>query len=500
MSLRYFHIMLTLVFTLTALLAPPADAVPTAEALAPVKQKLDKQIKLQLLQVPLERALEFLQSESGVPFIIDRASLTPHLKTHIELTVEQITIHDALELALAQIGWSNVDWDVRNGRVYVSTPGNVIKPHLRTQVYDVRALTMHVVDFTEEPQIGLQAAGGYNSGGGGGGQSLFSDSSSDSVDVAGFGALDELIRLSIRNGTHDGNWEIPGVSIQQNAGLLLVVNTPEVHDAIADLLTKYQAASGKMISVNARFVLVKTDALDTFIAQQPEQTLVLNPQQVTAFRNTVAHANQGARLLGTTRTVCFNSQRVYVAAGNEQVFVADLDPVVGTRSAAFDPQIDTMANMTVLSVQPTAGVDNQHISTTIRGGLAIGNGVRIREGLALKGIIDRGTDDPIDDPDGDDRDDRDDESNASALPAPQAKDIYRVHALEKGEVAERAELTPIDSTIIELPEQDSVHFRTSARIPNGGGVILAGSSNLYRHFDAPEGTEIVLLIQASVVK
>ncbi|MBI1372904.1 MAG: hypothetical protein GC159_09105 [Phycisphaera sp.] len=520
MSLRYRHTRVALLVGALAFAAAftthTVRAVPPDEAIAPVRQQLDKEIRLQLLQVPLDRALEFLLKETGLPYVIDRASLRSKLNTTVELTVEKITIRDALELAFAQIGWDYIDYDVRNGRLFVSTPANVIKPHLQTHVYDVRALTMHAVNFTEEPQVGLIDAingGGRNDDSGG---SLFSQSDDDHADISGTGALDDLIRLSIRNGTHDGNWEVPGVTMQQRNGLLIVVNTAEVHAEINDLLTKYQAASGKMISVNARFLLVRTDALDAFIAQQTKDTLVLNPQQVNQFRATVGAAAQGARLLGTARTVCFNSQRVYVAAGNEQEFVSDLDPVVGTRSAAFDPQVSTLANMSVLSVETTAGVDNKTISTTIRGGLAIGNGIRVRGRLALKGEVDnRGDDTPDATPDngndgGDDSRDGDalpadntdaEQTEPASLPAQKLHEVFRVDRLDDEEMTSRNEgNVPIDNTVIELPEQDSVQFRTSARIPNGGGVILAGSSTLYRYFEAPEGTEIVLLIQASAVE
>lgn len=458
------------------ILAAAAPAVPTEEALAPVREALSKTIRLQLLQVPLGRALEYLQKEAGVAFIVDRAALAGQLAAPIELEVEAITVREALELTLAQVGFEVIDYDVRDGRVFISSPANVIKPHLRTEVYDVRVLTQPIVHFTQHPRVGLWEHGApQRGGGGGGGQALFRDAEEEEVaDVAGVtpDMLMELIQSSVRTGTHNGNWEIAGVSIQYTNGLLVVANTPEAHAAVADLLNKYQQASGKMISINARFLLVPTRALDQFITREAGGALLLSPRASAAFLTMAAEPQQGFRMLGAARTVCFNSQRVNVTAGSETLFVSDLDPVVGTRSVAFDPGIRALANDVVLSVQPTAGVDNQHISMAIIGEIALGDSMRRSLKAGVGG----------------------DPGAASPDQANVARSVRVDDALAGLPAFDR----PAETTIIELPEQDSVRIHTSARIPNGGAVILSGVSQQFKQFQAQD-SEVVLLIQAVVV-
>jgi len=451
---------------------PIAWAGPTDEAMAPVKAQLEKKIRLQLLQVPLERALDFLQQESGLTFVVDRAALQTQLKSAIELNVESITIGEALDLMLMQVremSRGDVDWDVRKGRVYISTPAKVIAPYLETKVYDVRTLTQPIVNFRTPYRVGLLGVtGGYA---GGDSDSLFEDADdAPTPDIAGLDAdtLRNLIELSVRVGPHQGNWSIDGVSITYANGLLVVVNTPEAQAATADLLDKYQKAYGKMISVNARFVLMKTATLDAFVRETTGGALVLDAKQRAALLKRAGEANEAVRIVGMARTVAFNSQRVNVVAGNEASLVSDLDPLVGTSALAFDPYVSTMVNSTVLDITPTASFDNTSVSMVIRGGVALGDSIRSRDDVAPGAV-------------------------ATSAEPPSAED----GAARPPRLPGREGAVGIDSAIVELPDQDSVQFNTSAKIPSGGAVLLSGFSAQFKHLQA-EGFEVVLMIDATV--
>ena len=52
---------------------------------------------------------------------------------------------------------------------------------------------------------------------------------------------------------------------------------------------------------------------------------------------------------------------------------------------------------------------------------------------------------------------------------------------------------------LNLPQVDSVNFRTTVRVPDGGAVVLTGVSAQFEHLKA-ENSEIVLFLRAKVVQ
>jgi hypothetical protein len=221
---------------------------------------------------------------------------------------------------------------------------------------------------------------------------------------------------------------------------------------------------------------------------------VLKPKAVAAMLVLVADPQRKIQTLGTARAVCFNAQRVNVAAGNELLFVSDLDPVVGTCSAAFDPQVSPLANSTVLAVQPTAGFDNEDILMVLVGELALGDSLRTLRYQTTTADAPAATSIELDG-----------RINAAARPqSADDKDSKQRPELDiDGDTTSSGEIihdpaVPARNTPVELTDQDSVRFHTSVKIPNGGGVLLAGALAQFKHLHAPDH-EIVMLIQASVI-
>jgi hypothetical protein len=424
----------------------PAMAFPSGAIEGAVGEALGQSVKLQLLEVPLDRALGALEKESGVRFVVDRVALGDLLEQPVEVESDAIEIRAALELALSQVGLEYIDYDVRAGVVVISTPAKVIGPRLVTRVYDARELTRELVHFNTYPKVGLWQKQSkdvlyseHRPKREGAGASLFDDEDADetTVDLAGLseGRLVSLIMNSVMVGDHAGNWMIQGVSIEIDKGLLLVVNTPEAQEGVKDLLTSYQAATGQQIGVQARCVLMASTMLDRFIDEEAGGLLVLDEAGVKAFRALAYDETNGVETLGVARTVCFNTQRVGVVVGHERGYVADVSPIVATKSAANDPRVAVETNMVVLAVRPTAGVDGRSVSLVIEGSIGLGGA-------------------------------------------------------EEMAMSERLGLS--------LPSKDSAVFRTSTRVPNGGGVLLTGGSAQFRHLRA-EGKEVVLLVEARVV-
>jgi hypothetical protein len=60
-------------------------AGPTDEMLGKHKEQLEKKIQIQFLDVPLDRAMDSLQREAGIPFVMDKKNLGSSLTDTVRL-------------------------------------------------------------------------------------------------------------------------------------------------------------------------------------------------------------------------------------------------------------------------------------------------------------------------------------------------------------------------------------------------------------------------------
>lgn len=74
---------------------------------------------------------------------------------------------------------------------------------------------------------------------------------------------------------------------------------------------------------------------------------------------------QNATTLTAPRLTLFNGQRAYLRVSTVQNYVSDLNPVVGTGTVGYDPQIDQLQSGVVLSVQATVSADRRYVTLTV---------------------------------------------------------------------------------------------------------------------------------------
>ncbi|MEX2213200.1 MAG: hypothetical protein WD768_03670 [Phycisphaeraceae bacterium] len=136
---------------------------PAEEALAPIKEKLSKEIKIQFLDTPMERVVEFLQRESGLTMLIDRAATQGAENNPVALEAEKMTIKDAIDWACLS---SDCDWDVIKGVIVISTTRAIERRQVTVKVYDVRGLIYQIPNFVWSPEFDLNSALSNTSSGG----------------------------------------------------------------------------------------------------------------------------------------------------------------------------------------------------------------------------------------------------------------------------------------------------------------------------------------------
>lgn len=464
---------------LIAMSSGQALAGPSAEALAPVKEKLDKKIKVQYLDAPLDKALDQLQRESGVTLIIDRQNLGVQATRPVTLVAESMSIKTTLDWITKMAG---VDWDVRDGVILVSSQREILKTHLTLEIYDVRALTAQHPRFTGAPDLDLNSAlSNTSSGGSSGGAAQASTTlfgEGDDVDVPSMDEIGEQIVNVVQESITPDLWDSVGgdagvrIRFTQN-GLLMVRHVPEEQARIRALLEMYQKASGKMVSFDARFLMVRTEALDKLM-ETTGGSNVLDTHQAAAFLKSVGPLNAGVRVLGASRTICMNAQRIHVANLRSKAFLSDIEPVSG--ALGLDPTLSVFHTGSVLDVEPVVTFDNSHIMLTLRCGVAGGTS-EDHTPVPGGGV-----------------------TGSSVTGGGSAAGDAKAGAGKAATVnLKTAEVAVVADAKLNLPEVDSVNFRTTVRVPDGGAVILTGVSSQFEHLKA-ENSEIVLFLRAKVVQ
>jgi hypothetical protein len=195
------------------------------------------------------------------------------------------------------------------------------------------------------PQVLRQFGGG----GGGGPVQQRSDRSDEFMQV-----IDSYVKA---------DWDIPGAAKSIFRNNLIVRNTVEVQDQVANLLSALRSKSA-----GARGVTIEAT------------WLVLNPQQIETLRQALVGNRADAARKGFDelsrqataihgRLTCLNGQQVHLATGRRQVVSLGGTPTVGVGAAGYTPTISVVNLGAVLQVTPTlsgetdAFVDLQSVVT-----------------------------------------------------------------------------------------------------------------------------------------
>ncbi|MBI1372771.1 MAG: hypothetical protein GC159_08425 [Phycisphaera sp.] len=498
------------------------------EANRRIMEKLKQPIPVSFDANRLENVIEYLRNVTGVNFFVnwralEGAGIEPG--STVTLNLANVPADKALKLILDQVGGDLVPlgYTVDDGVVTISTLENLGKNTV-IHSYDIRDLLVQAPNFTEAPEFDLAAiSSSGGGGGGGGGRSLFSESSSGNEG----GGPEELalqIQTLIRDTVDPDNW-------RQNGGLVssmsylngnLIINTTSAnHRAILSLLGQLRESRAIQINVEARFLLVDQNYLDE-VGVGVNVTLIdlfgldhVSPIVITqehlsiadrvntgltgsfgesqgdvaadgsfrrgmsisgSFLNDVqvdfliraTQANRRQINLSAPRVTFFNGQRAYVLVSTQLAYVSDLDPVVGTRSAAFDPQISIVSSGVLLDVEGTVSADRRYVTLTARPSLA--RVVRLR-GIGViapdVGVGDNGTG-------------TDTGTGSGATPG----DVIQANS------GDTAAIPDVSRGVIEAPELELTTVRTTVSVPDKGTLLLGGQ-RLFADIEVEAGVPVL---------
>lgn len=237
------------------------ESVQALEAAEPqwkreVRKMLERKVTFEFVDTPLQEAIQFLQTLTRTTIILDPMALedSAAASTPITLRVTDMSLGLALRWILRL---ADLDYTLKDEAVFISTPQR-LAGEVELKIYDVRDLTYTITQFPG-PELVLAEAdqAGYGGGAGMGGP----------IDLAGeeaivgmeAGSLADLIRERVR----PTEWAAElGTSIEEREGKLVVMQKPEVHRLITQLLKTFRESQTLQVMVQSRFIEVRDSFLE----------------------------------------------------------------------------------------------------------------------------------------------------------------------------------------------------------------------------------------------
>ena len=432
------------------LMVQPIFAGPSEDELGKLKEPLATEITSEFLSTPIDRIVELLQRETGVTFIIDPTNNQIGAQ-QVSLKVDKASAYEVIELITLS---TEMDWLIQKGVVFVSTKNAIIKRRVESRVFDIRGMLIQVPDY-RGPSLSLDDAlsntssGGSNArqadsrerGKGGGEGGLFGDDGDTVNDLPSRAEFVSQVSALIMSTTgKPDDWLDEVFTINELNGSLVVRATPEVLDQVEETLTQVDANLGKMLTIEAHYLVVPHANVDALKGKY-----VMSPKACDELLESL-DGQGNIRRLGLVRTVCHNGQRVYTYAGLDTAFLSDSEPIPDAGSV--DPTISVAGNGATMDIESTISFTETHVSVAVRSDL--------------------------------------------------------IHAFERRKaplpvVAANGEGGAVGEVPLEVIDQAALRYRTNVRIPDGGGVLLAGATSMFEDID-PDEFEVVLLLRTRIVK
>ena len=210
-----------------------------------IRKKLQRRVSFEFVDTPLQEAVSFLRSLTNVTMIIDPKVLEGGAPT-INLRVTDMT----LELAL---GWilklAELDFALKDKAIFISKKTSLVED-VELRIYDVSDMTLIIQDMPG-PELQLQTldpSQDQQAGGGGVANPFQAAAAAPTVTAAN---IADMIRLHVRPESWDPT---QGTSIEERSGKLVVMQRPEVHALIDQLLSNFRATQKIMVNIEARFL------------------------------------------------------------------------------------------------------------------------------------------------------------------------------------------------------------------------------------------------------
>jgi Flp pilus assembly secretin CpaC len=360
----------------------------------------------------LEVVRDFLQSLTGVNFLISPAAAELDVTVNIDLSERSVFSI----LQVIQSTSEELRWKIESGTVKFVT-GEELGGDLNFRVYEVRDLVRPPRDF-QPLDINVLPTGGLE---------LPEEDPREPEATVLTG--DDLVSVIQDNIAPDSWGE---ASISATEGQLVVYQAPEVHEQISRLLDELREAAGLMVQIQTRFLKVSDTFLEDIgvdfrglgapgkgdsnffndfgapgslnnqIGQDTDvgafyeigengdiksrvenlfdsslggdidnsgglafQWTFINDMQLELILQAVSK-NQRAELVTAPSILVFNTARSNIQVLNQVAYVQDFDVQIATAAAIADPIIQVVQDGVVLDVRPVISADRRFVTLDLR--------------------------------------------------------------------------------------------------------------------------------------
>ncbi len=243
----------------------------------------------------------------------------------------------AFEWILRLIG---SDYALRDGALFVSTPERMAFDVV-LRIYDVRDLTALLPEYSPP---GIDALGTLWPKGQ---PSILSRELGEQKHLLSAGGLGEMIQTRVRPET----WAPElGTSIEARQGRLVVLQRPNVHQEISELLRRLLRERALQVGVDARLLSVSEALLARLRAlQKPgEGTVFLRRPQLELITQAL-QAAEDASLVDAASLTCLNGQRTHTLSGK-------------TFERQGGKEVAIQFRGTILDVRPMVSFDKKYVT------------------------------------------------------------------------------------------------------------------------------------------
>jgi general secretion pathway protein D len=221
---------------------------------------------VQLPQVPLADAIDFLRDITSANILVNWKALEADgidkQSTQVTVTLHDVKFSKVLDIILQEAGGGKLAYTIDEGVITISTADELNKAVV-TRVYDITDL---LINPNFDPKIqsitggSAQVTGG---GGGGGGTTLTPNNSSTST-TREQQLMD--IKRKVENTVEFSTWKDNDPNgygqIDDFNNQLIITQTSDVHNKIANLLAQLREAQAVQVSIETRFLTVSRHFID----------------------------------------------------------------------------------------------------------------------------------------------------------------------------------------------------------------------------------------------
>jgi general secretion pathway protein D len=238
-----------------------------------VQSLLDRRLPtVSFPQIPFSDAIGFLRDITGANILVNWKALEAQnidKQTEVSANLHDVKFSKVLDIILQQAGGGKLSYTIDAGVITISTTDELNKA-VATRVYDIRDL---LIDPNFSPNQLLQSfsptasggGGGTGGGGGGGGtSSIFSGSSGTGTGTQGQQNLATQltdIKTKIQTLVDFSTWKTNDPNgygqIDDFNNSLIVTQTNEVHNKVANLLAQLRETQAVQVTVETRFLTIE---------------------------------------------------------------------------------------------------------------------------------------------------------------------------------------------------------------------------------------------------